>query len=64
MRASFVILVAALGLSACDHDEKERTVVVPQAAPAPQTTVIVPQGATVVCPGGNTAVLAGGAYRC
>ena len=59
MRRIFALTAFCLLLAACGHDEK--TVVVPQTAPA---TVIVPQGATVICPGGTPAVMTGGAYRC
>jgi hypothetical protein len=60
MRSTLVLVMVGLGLAACGGGEK--TVVVPQAAPA--TTVVVPQGATVVCPNGSSAVFSDGAYRC
>lgn len=60
MRAALVLAVVGLGLTACGGGD--RTVVVPQ--PQTATTVIVPQGATVVCPNGRSAVLSDGAYRC
>lgn len=61
MRAALVLMLVGVGLAACGGGE--RTVVVPQAASAP-TTVIVPQGATVICPSGRTAIFSDGAYRC
>jgi hypothetical protein len=60
MRAALVLAVVGFGLAACGGSD--RTVVVPQ--PQTATTVIVPQGATVVCPNGRSAVLSDGAYRC
>lgn len=60
MRAALVLAVVGLGLTACGGSD--RTVVVPQ--PQTATTVIVPQGATVICPNGRSAVLTDGAYRC
>jgi hypothetical protein len=59
MRATLALLVVALTLAACGGTE-ERTVVVPQSPP----TIVVPQGASVVCPNGTPAVLANGVYRC
>ncbi|HXS40794.1 MAG TPA: hypothetical protein VN766_11465 [Stellaceae bacterium] len=61
MRAALVLAVVGLGLTACGGGS-DRTVVVPQ--PQTATTVIVPQGATVICPNGRSAVLSDGAYRC
>ena len=51
MRAWPVLLLAALSLTACISTH-----------PAP--TIIVPQGASVVCPNGSAAVYSNGAYRC
>lgn len=64
-----VLFVAMLGLSACGDGEKTvvvqpqpaQTVVVPADQPP---VVVVPEGATVICPDGTTAELSGGAYRC
>jgi hypothetical protein len=50
MRAALVLLIIGLGLAACGGSDK--------------TVVVVPQGATVICPGGAPAVLSNGAYRC
>jgi hypothetical protein len=63
-----MLVVAVLGLSACDDGERTvvvqpepaQTVVVPQQQP----TVIIPQGATVICSDGSTAVFSDGVYRC
>jgi hypothetical protein len=60
MRAALALFIVGLALAACGGGDT-RTVVVPQPAP---TTVVVPQGATVICPGGVPAVYSGGAYRC
>jgi hypothetical protein len=60
MRAALALFIVGLALAACGGSE-EKTVVVPQPAPA---TIVVPQGASVVCPGGAPAVYANGAYRC
>jgi hypothetical protein len=60
MRAALALFIVGLALAACGGSE-EKTVVVPQQAPA---TIVVPQGASVVCPGGAPAVYANGAYRC
>jgi hypothetical protein len=59
MRAALALMVVGLALAACGGDDT-RTIVVPQPAP----TVVVPQGASVVCPSGAPAVYSGGAYRC
>lgn len=50
MRTVMIAFVMALGLSACGGDEK--------------TVVVVPQGATVVCPNGSAATFSNGAYHC
>lgn len=63
-----MLFVAVATLSACGDGDKTvvvepepaQTVIVPQQPP----TVIVPQGATVVCPDGSTAEFSDGAYRC
>ena len=47
------VLMAAFSLAACFSSHTE---------PAP--TIVVPQGATVICPNGAPAVVSGGAYRC
>ena len=60
MRTACVMLILGLSLAACGGGE--RTVVVPQSPAA--ATVIVPQGATVICPGGGPAVQSGNTYRC
>ncbi len=51
MRAWPLLLLAALSLAACIST-----------SPAP--TIVVPQGASVICPSGSTAVYSNGAYRC
>lgn len=59
MRAALALVIVGLALAACGGDD-EKTVVVPQPSP----TVVVPQGANVVCPSGAPAVYSNGAYRC
>lgn len=59
MRATLALFIVGLALAACGGDDT-RTVVVPQATP----TVVVPQGAAVICPNGSQAVYSAGAYRC
>jgi hypothetical protein len=51
MRSWLIVLLAVLPLGACIST-----------SPAP--TVIVPQGATVICPNGSNATYSDGAYRC
>jgi hypothetical protein len=51
MRAVLVMIIIGVGLTACGGHED-------------RTVVVVPQGATVICPGGAPAVLSNGAYRC
>ena len=54
MRRWTVIVLGTLALAACISRTEEH------AAP----TVVVPQGASVVCPSGAPAVYSAGAYRC
>jgi hypothetical protein len=54
MRRWSLIVLGMLALTACISRTEER------AAP----TVVVPQGASVVCPSGTPAVYSSGAYRC
>jgi len=50
MRILTLAFLSLLGLSACGgHDE---------------AIVVVPQGATVICPDGTSATFRDGAYRC
>jgi len=79
MRGSFAIIVATLGLSACGGDDRP-IVVIPQAAAPASAPVIVPQGTatpqgsyatvgmpegvTVICPGGKLATFSDRAYHC
>jgi hypothetical protein len=64
-----LLFVVVLGLSACGDGEKTvvvqpepaQTVVVPAQQPP---VVVVPEGATVICPDGSTAELSDGVYRC
>jgi hypothetical protein len=53
MRQWLVMILSTAALAACSCS-----------CPAPQPTVVVPQGAAVVCPNGSPAVMSGGAYRC
>jgi hypothetical protein len=53
MRTWLAVIFCAGALAACSCS-----------CPPPQPTVVVPQGAAVVCPNGGPAVLSGGAYRC
>ena len=55
MHRYVLIALASLALAGC-YSSTERS-----GAPA---TVVVPQGASVVCPNGSTAVYTAGAYRC
>jgi hypothetical protein len=48
MRVAIIGLIIGLALSAC----------------AERPIVVMPQGATVVCPNGKTATFSDGAYRC
>jgi hypothetical protein len=47
------IVMATLSLAACISYTRE-----------PTPTVVVPSGASVVCPNGTAAVYSSGAYRC
>ena len=49
MRVVILGFVMGLALSACSSEKP---------------IVVIPQGATVVCPNGKTATLSDGAYRC
>jgi hypothetical protein len=49
------LLVAMLALGGC---------ISYSSSPQPSPTIIVPQGATVICPNGTPAVLSGNVYRC
>jgi hypothetical protein len=49
MRVAIVALIMGLALSACAEEKP---------------IVVIPQGATVVCPNGKTATFSDGAYRC
>ncbi len=51
MRATLMMLILGLSLAGCGGGSEK-------------TVVVVPQGATVICPGGAPAVLSNGAYRC
>jgi len=46
-------VMATLSLAACFSYARE-----------PSPTVVVPSGATVICPSGTAAVYSAGAYRC
>jgi hypothetical protein len=48
-----LIVMATLSLAACFSYTRE-----------PSPTVVVPSGATVLCPNGSPAVYSSGAYRC
>jgi hypothetical protein len=52
MRVSLALLLVALGLAACGHDERPIVVNTPPAASAPSNTVVVPsqQRPVVVTP--------------
>jgi len=52
MRSALVLGFLSLVLAACCS------------CPAPQPTVVIPQGAAVVCPGGAPATITGGVYHC
>ena len=54
MRKWTLVVLATLALTACISRTEEK------AAP----TVVVPQGASVVCPSGAPATYVNGAYRC
>jgi hypothetical protein len=47
------IVMATLSLAACISYSS-----------SPSPTVVVPQGAAVICPNGSPAVLSGNVYRC
>jgi hypothetical protein len=49
----FVVAMAALSLAGCLSFSS-----------SPSPTIVVPQGATVVCPNGSPAAYSDGAYRC
>jgi uncharacterized lipoprotein YajG len=49
------LLVAMLALAGC---------ISYSSSPQPSPTIIVPPGATVICPNGTPAVLSGNAYHC
>ncbi len=53
MHTWFVMAFSAAVLAACGCS-----------CPPSQPTIIVPQGAAVVCPNGSPAVISNGAYRC
>jgi hypothetical protein len=53
MRAWLLLLLATIPLSACISTHS-----------SPSPTIVVPQGASVVCPNGTAAVYSDGAYRC
>ena len=48
-------LVATLALAGC---------ISYSSSPQPAPTIILPPGATVICPNGTPAVLSGNVYRC
>ena len=50
MRATLALFIVGLALAACGGDDTR--------------TVVVPQGAAVICPNGSQAVYSAGAYRC
>jgi hypothetical protein len=49
------LLVAMVALAGCFSYSS---------SPQPSPTIIVPPGATVICPNGTPAVLSGNVYRC
>jgi hypothetical protein len=50
MRLVLIVLVTGFALSACGGGK--------------ETVVVVPPGATVVCPNGSSATYSNGAYHC
>jgi hypothetical protein len=55
MHRYLLVVLATLALAGCYSSTEQSK------APA---TIVVPQGASVVCPNGSAAVYSAGAYRC